>query len=272
MPEIAEVETVRNTLKKSILNKKINKVKVLYSKMIENDIDDFINKIENNKFIDIKRKGKYLIFELDKYYLLSHLRMEGKYFIKSSSDEINKHEHVIFSFSDGTDLRYHDTRKFGRMHLINKEKLNTCDEMLKQGIEPIDPSLNASYLLDKFNNKRLPIKTVLLDQSIISGLGNIYADEVLFASKINPLKQAKDITLKEANNIVASSNEIIKEAIIHKGTTIRSYTSSLGVTGNHQDYLKVHKKENEPCSICGSIILRIKVNGRSTYYCPKCQK
>jgi len=272
MPEIAEVETVRRVLKNKILNKKIVDVKIMYPKMIETNIDDFKKNIINNSFTDILRKGKWLIFELNDYYLLSHLRMEGKYFIKDINKEIIKHEHVIFYFDDNTTLRYHDVRKFGKMFLVKKNEINNVKELAKQGLEPNDIRLTSSYLLDKFKNKSLPIKSTLLDQSIISGLGNIYADEVLFDAKINPLKQAKKITKEEANNIINSAKEIIDNAIKCGGTTIRSYTSSLGVKGNYQDFLKVHKRENELCEICKSKIIRIKINGRSTYYCPKCQK
>ena len=272
MPEIAEVETVRNTLKKKILNKKIIDVKILYEKMIESELDDFKKNIINNEFIDIKRRGKWLIFELNNYYLLSHLRMEGKYYIKDISDNIEKHEHVVFVFNDNTSLRYHDTRKFGRMKLIKKEDIINCEELNKQGLEPSDINLTGKYLIDKFKNKKLPIKTTLLDQSIISGLGNIYADEVLYKSNIYPLKEARNITLDEANNICKSSNIIIKKAMECGGTTIRSYTSSLGVKGNYQNYLQVHKREGLKCNKCNSIIKRIKVNGRSTYFCPNCQK
>ena len=269
MPEIAEVETVRNVLKKKILNKKIIDVNILYNKIIIGNINEFKNILINNKIIDIKRKAKWLIFELDNYYLLSHLRMEGKYFIKNNTDPIEKHEHIIITFDDNTDLRYHDTRKFGRLKIIKKEKLN--NELKELGPEVLD-DINPNYLLDKLKNKKLPIKTILLDQSIISGLGNIYADEVLFASNINPLKKGSNINIDEANKIITTSKEIIKEAIKHGGTTIKSYTSSLGVTGSYQDYLKVHKRENKLCKVCNSKIIRIKVNGRSTYYCPICQK
>ena len=272
MPEIAEVETVRRVLKKQILNKKIKEVKVLYQGIIENDVNDFINKLKGETFKDIERKGKWLIFLTDNYALLSHLRMEGKYFIKNSTEEIVKHEHVIFTFADNTDLRYHDTRKFGRMHLIAKKDAYNSEEISKLGPEVGDKSLTPSYLKEKLKDKKLPIKSLLLDQTIISGLGNIYVNEVLFASKINPLKEGNKITLKECENIVNTSKEIITKAIANGGTTIKSYTSSLGVTGSYQDYLKVHKKENEPCEVCHTPIKNIKVGGRSTYYCPHCQK
>ena len=272
MPEIAEVETVRQTLIKRILRKKIKNVNVLYDRMIESDLNEFKTKLIGLEFKDILRKGKWLLLDIGDYYLCSHLRMEGKYFIKDHSEEINKHEHVIFTFEDNTDLRYHDTRKFGRMNLVLKDKLDTVEGVRKQGIEPIDPNLNSKYLYDNFHKRKLPMKTLLLDQTIISGLGNIYADEVLFSSHINPLKLGNEITNKDCENIVTSSKRIIEEAIKCGGTTIRSYTSSLGVTGRFQQNLMVHKRENELCKECNTPIKRIVVGGRSTYYCPKCQK
>ena len=224
------------------------------------------------EFKEILRKGKWLLFDIGDYYLCSHLRMEGKYFIKNHDEEINKHEHVIFTFEDGIDLRYHDTRKFGRMNLVLKDKLDTVEGVRKQGIEPIDSNLTKEYLFYKFNKKSLPMKSLLLDQTIISGLGNIYADEVLFKAGINPLRLGKSITLEECDKIRKASNDIISEAIKCGGTTIRSYTSSLGVTGRFQQNLMVHKREGLECKKCHSLIKKIVVGGRSTYYCEKCQK
>ena len=272
MPEIAEVETVRNTLKKQILHKKIKDVEIIYGKIIESPIEDFKKNLVGNEFIDIKRRGKWLIFELHDYYLLSHLRMEGKFFLKNHNDPIEKHEHIIITFTDNSDLRYHDTRKFGRMNLVKKEDLDKVEAIKKQGEEPFSKGLTKEYLKDKFKKSNLPIKTLLLDQTIISGLGNIYANEVLFEAKIYPLKLGKDISLEECQKIVEATNKIIKEAIAMGGTTIKSYTSSLGVTGRFQQKLAVHKKENEPCKICHQPISKIKIGGRSTYYCANCQK
>lgn len=273
MPEIAEVETVRNTLKTKILNKKIIDVNILYEKMMENDINEFKKNLIGYKFIDIQRRGKWLIFILDNDYdLLSHLRMEGKYFIKKSNEKIVKHEHVIITFDDKTDLRYHDTRKFGRMLLVKAKDLEKTTCINKQGYEPNSEMLTVEYLRSKLKNKNVTIKTLLLDQTIISGLGNIYANEVLFGAKINPFKKGKDITKKDAGNIILASNEIIKKAIKMGGTTIKSYTSSLGVTGMFQQELKVHKREGNECYVCKSVIKKEKLNGRSAYYCPKCQK
>jgi formamidopyrimidine-DNA glycosylase len=158
------------------------------------------------------------------------------------------------------------------MNLVKKDMLDTVSGVAKQGIEPIDDELSQNYLYDNFNKRRLPMKTLLLDQTIISGLGNIYADEVLFEAKINPLKKGNEISIEECERIKNASKKIIEEAIKCGGTTIKSYTSSLGVTGRFQQHLQVHKRENEKCNTCGTIINRIVVGGRSTYYCSKCQK
>ena len=272
MPEIAEVETVRNTLKSMILNKKIVDVNIIYPKIIESNISDFKDILIGRKFIDIDRIGKWLMFDLNDYYLLSHLRMEGKYFVKKSTDEIIKHEHIIISFDDGTDLRYHDTRKFGRMNLVKKSDIDKVEAIKKQGIEANSNKLTKEYLYDKIHKKNIPIKSLLLDQTIISGLGNIYANEVMFDARINPNKLGKDISLKECDLIVKASKKIIDAAIKDGGTTIKSYTSSLGVTGRFQQHLMVHKREGEECKVCGTLIENIKIGGRSTYFCPKCQK
>ena len=268
MPELPEVETVKNVLKKSILGKTIKKVDIRYNNIIETDLNEFKKNIINQKFIDIKRLGKYLIFELDNYYLVSHLRMEGKYFIKDKTDKIEKHEHVIFYLDDIT-LRYHDTRKFGRMYLVDKDKLYTDTPLSHIGKEPNE--LTVDYLLDKLNRNK-PIKTLLLDQDIIAGIGNIYADEICFFCKIHPKTLGNKLNKKDIDNIIKYNNEILNKAIENGGTTIRSYTSSLGVIGHNQDYLMVHNRAKEKCKICNSIIVKTTVGGRGTYYCPKCQK
>ena len=266
MPELPEVETVKNELKKKLLKKRINNIKVFYDGIIATDINSFKKNIVGEKIVDITRRGKFLIFELSNYYLVSHLRMEGKYFIKNSSDEISKHDHIIFVFDD-FELRYNDTRKFGKMYLVTKDKLLTDTPLNKLGLEPWDDSLNTSYLKDKFSCN-IAIKTLLLDQSIISGIGNIYADEILFLSKINPCKKGKDLKNIELKKIIENTKIVLEQGIKNKGTTIHSF-SSLGETGHNQDSLLVHTKVGLPCKVCGTIIKKTKVNGRGTYYCPK---
>lgn len=269
MPELPEVETVKETLKRQVLNKTIKDVIINYDKIIENvKPEEFKKLVQNQTIIDIKRKGKWLLFELNDYYLLSHLRMEGKYYIKNEKDEVTRHQHVIFTFEDGKQLRYNDTRKFGRMYLLDKKDAFDNKPLNELGYEPFD--LNVDYLKDKFKNKKLPIKTVLLDQTIIAGIGNIYDDEILFLSKINPYKKANELTDKDLENIITYSKITLEKAIKLGGTTIKSYTSSEGVHGRFQNELLVHTKSN--CPLCGSILAKEKIGGRTTYYCKNCQK
>lgn len=271
MPELPEVETVKNGLKQKILNKKITACKVLYSGIIAYpDKETFIKEIVGQIINDIKRRGKFLIFELDDYYLVSHLRMEGKYFIKEPKEELNKHDHVIFELDNQEELRYNDTRKFGKMHLVKKDELSLTP-ISKLGLEPWDQNLTINYLKDKLN-KNKPIKTLLLDQSIITGIGNIYANEILFLSKINPETLGSKLTNKKIQDIIDNTKKVLENAIELGGTTIHSYASVDGITGRFQQELLVHGKKSEPCPICKNEILKIVVNGRGTYYCPKCQK
>ena len=269
MPELPEVETVKEKLKKELLHKKINKIKILYNGIIACDLDFFEKNVVNQEIIDITRRGKFLIFELSNYFLVSHLRMEGKYFIKDINEPILKHEHVIFYFDDFT-LRYHDTRKFGKMYLVTKDKLYVDTPLSHIGLEPWDKELNVKYLKEKYHTNN-HIKTLLLNQDVIAGIGNIYADEILFLSKINPNKLGKDLTDKELESIIKNTRIVLEQGIKNKGTTIHSFTS-LGVVGDNQNHLLVHTKVGCPCTNCGNIILKTRVNGRGTYYCPKCQK
>lgn len=273
MPELPEVETVKETLKKRLVGKTIKDVSIYHDNIIEYPkVLEFKRRIINQRINNMNRYGKWLIFELDDYYLLSHLRMEGKYFFKNKFEERNKHEHVIFTLDDDIELRYMDVRKFGKMHLIAKDEIDVRGPLIEMGLEPWDNNLTIDYLKDKYSKKRLPIKTVLLDQSIIVGIGNIYANEILFLSKINPLVSAKELSDKNLSDIISNTKIVLERAIKKGGTTIRSYTSVDGVHGLFQQELYVHGNLNKACKTCGSNIIKIKVGGRGTYYCPNCQK
>ena len=273
MPELPEVETVKNSLRERLVGKRINGVDIYYNNIIEYpEVSLFKKWICGQCIKDMDRYGKWLIFVLDDYYLLSHLRMEGKYFFKGHEDKLSKHEHVVFYLDDDSELRYHDVRKFGKMHLIKKEDINKIGPFMDMGLEPWDKKLNIKYLRDIYSKKRLPIKRVLLDQSIIVGIGNIYADEILFLSSINPLRKANSLNDREINSIIENTKLVLGEAIKKGGTTIRSYTSVDGVHGLFQQELYVHGRNKEKCKKCGTIIEKIRVVGRGTYYCPKCQR
>lgn len=271
MPELPEVETVKETLKPKIINKKILNVDIYYPNIIYNgETEEFKNKIINQKINDIKRRGKWLLFELDNYYLLSHLRMEGKYNLKTKSQNIEKHEHVIFTFENEEQLRYKDTRKFGKMHLVEKEMIYNVEPLSLIGLEPWD--LTLEYLSKKILIKNKPIKTLLLDQSIIAGIGNIYADEILFLCNLHPETKGLCLTESDIINIIENTKKTLEKAILEGGTTIRTYESSEGVHGRFQQDLLVHNKKDNNCIICNDIIKKIIVGQRGTYYCPTCQK
>ena len=273
MPELPEVETVRRSLLLKLKDKRVNGIRVYYDNIIEYpSVSEFCSNIINQRINDIERYGKWLIFVLDDYYLLSHLRMEGKYFFKKFGDEINKHEHVVFELSDNIELRYMDVRKFGKMHLIDKNNIKIMGPLIKMGLEPWNEGLCVDYLKTKFEKKKLPIKSVLLDQAIIVGIGNIYANEILYLSGINPLKSANMLDDGELSNIIENTKIVLEKAIAAGGTTVRSYSSVDGVHGLFQHELYVHSKEGEKCIKWGEFILKIKVGGRGTYYCPFCQK
>lgn len=269
MPELPEVEVVRKVLKESLSNLKINDIEIRYQNIIENDILDFKSNIIGKEIKDIKRYGKYLIFELDKGYILSHLRMEGKYFYTMDKSIDNKHVHVIYHLSNRYFLMYQDTRKFGRMKYLEDNIYNQLP-LSKMGPDLILSDINLDEIYKKIKRKTIPIKSILLDQEILSGLGNIYVDEVLYKAKISPLKKGFQITKKDIENIIDSSKEILSHAIKEKGTTIKSYTSSLNVFGNYQNFLQVHTKSI--CPNCKMILNRVKIGGRMTYYCKNCQR
>jgi formamidopyrimidine-DNA glycosylase len=272
MPELPEVETVRQTLRSLVLGEKISGVTVLYENIIkDNDLDLFKNTLIGKRINEISRKGKYLIFELDDdYSLISHLRMEGKYYYKLESDEVVKHEHIIFHFESGMTLRYHDVRKFGTMEIRKKDELFLSTPLNKLGMDA--NLVSGSYLKERMQNKHMDLKSFLLNQEFIAGIGNIYADEICFLSKLHPKQDVYYLNEEDFEAISKNSKEVLEKAILAGGTTIRSYTSSLGVTGLFQLDLMVHTKVGSPCPNCGNEIIKTRVSGRGTYLCPNCQK
>ncbi len=268
MPELPEVETVLRTLEGRIRDLEILDVRVRYAKTIETDPETFRNALLHQHFRSFQRRGKYLIFGMDDVLFVSHLRMEGKYYIQQPDEPLQKHAHVIFDLSDGNQLRYHDTRKFGRMEILPKDTDLTHFHDL--GPEPFDDAFNADYIRSYVRGRNMPVKSLLLDQRFVDGIGNIYADEILFACGIRPGRSCARLTRNDAENIVRETRRILKEAIAAGGTTIRSYTSSLGVSGLFFLSCAVHEKKT--CGVCGTAIRMKRIGGRSSYYCPVCQK
>lgn len=272
MPELPEVETVRQGLRGLILNKTIANVEVRWGKIINGDSAQFANDLVGSTFQEIDRRGKYLLFRLsDELTIVSHLRMEGKYRVTPQVQEVTKHTHVIFNFTDGTALRYLDTRKFGRMTLIKTGTEDQVGGLKTLGPEPTATDFTVADFTRRLHKHKKAIKPTLLDQNVVAGLGNIYADEVLWLSQIHPLQPANTLT---GTQIQALHDNIIAElakAIKAKGTTIRSYTDAYGATGGFQLSLHAYGREGEPCERCGVTIEKIKVAQRGTHFCPHCQ-
>ena len=268
MPELPEVQTVLNTLERQIKGRRIMDIQILYPPIVICCEKEFRKRLIGSSFCGFKRRGKYLLLEMEDVTLVSHLRMEGKYFILEHGSPVDKHDHVIFYLDDGRELRYNDVRKFGRMELIEKQEDYRCFKGL--GPEPFSDEFNAKYCYDHLKEKKQPIKQVLLDQSLVAGIGNIYAEEVLSLTHVDPRTPACRLSTKQLQELVEKTRYILNRAIEAGGTTIRSYTSSLGVTGMFQLDLNVHGLKI--CPVCSSEIRKIRVGGRGTYYCPRCQK
>lgn len=274
MPEAPEVQTVISTLEAKIKHAKIKSVKVYYPKLIQNmELDEFEKNLVGQSFCDFFRIGKYLCFVLDDHDLIVHLRMEGKFYILGELPCEMKHIHCVMVLEDGRYLCYHDTRKFGRMALYPKtDDVASLSCFKNVGYDCLDKRVDGKYFYDHIHSLNRNIKSALLDQSIMAGIGNIYADEILFSCGLDPRNRCSKISKKDCENIVYHTKRILKGAMKAGGTTIRSYTSSLGVTGLFQLKLKVHSKKDEPCPDCGTKIKKITVSQRGTYLCPKCQK
>ena len=268
MPELPEVETVLRTLEAKIRGKGIETVEIRYPKIIEGSPAVFTKALEGRHFLEFRRRGKYLLFTMEDVLLSSHLRMEGKYYILGDGVPYDRHTHVIFHLDDGTGLRYHDTRKFGRMEILAKDTdLRTFHGL---GPEPFSEEFSAAYIYACAHERRIPVKSLLLDQSFVAGIGNIYADEICFACGIRPGRSCARLSHAQCEAIAVHTRRILAAAIEAGGTTIRSYTSSLGVTGLFQLDCMVHTKS--ACSKCGQKIKIKRIGGRSSYYCPQCQK
>ena len=269
MPELPEVETVVRTLQNLISGKTIAGIDILYPNIISGDPDDF-QRLVGQSFIGFKRRGKYLLFEMDDCLLVSHLRMEGKYFYYPRKTVPNKHTHVIFAFTDGSELHYNDVRKFGRMELVEKDI--DLSDFHGLGVEPFSAEFNFDHCKGFLKDNHKTIKEILLEQKLVAGAGNIYADEICYYARLHPSTLSKYLNDKNISDIIEGTRIILSKAIKAGGTTIRSYTSSLGVTGRFQLECKVHQREGLNCYSCNEKIKKIKVATRGTYYCPNCQK
>lgn len=273
MPELPEVETVRRTLEQLVIGKEIKEVFVFWPKIIKKpeQVEQFQDALVGQTIRSIGRRGKFLIFTLDDYSIVSHLRMEGKYMLFKKEEPYDKHTHVIFSFTDGSELRYRDVRKFGTMHLFAKGQELTSVPLVNLGPEPLSADFTTEYLAQQLSKTSRKIKPVLLDQNIIVGIGNIYVDESLFRSGIHPERIASSLTRDEIEKLHHEIVATLTEAVEKGGSTIRSYINSQGKIGMFQLELYVYGRKGELCKKCGTPLQKLVVGGRGTHICPSCQ-
>ena len=270
MPELPEVQTTINELKPFVTGKRIEKVEVLADKSIaEPSVDRFRKGLLGRKIAALNRRGKHLIFELDNgLFLIVHLRMTGSLIIKPASAELEKFIRVIIYLNGGTAIHFRDVRRFGRMWLV--EDRNSV--IGKLGPEPLAPEFTPEVLAQILDKRKADIKSLLLDQTLIAGIGNMYADEALYYARIHPLRAANSLNRKEIQQLHTAIQKVLNQGIRHKGASTETYIRPDGSKGEaHLEFRVAHQKGKE-CPVCGGPVKRIVVHQRGTFFCPKCQK
>lgn len=267
MPELPEVETVVRILSTQIVGETIQDITVKWDKTVDNKAS-FNENVVGQAIQSITRRGKYICMNLERGVILIHLRMEGKFYIQNKNEHPLRHTHVIFHLNS-FNLEFNDTRKFGRIMYTEDAQsyLNS-----KLGLEPFDPDLSVAYLKNKAKNRKVALKTFLLDQAVIAGIGNIYSDEICFKMLRNPHTSVAKLTKIDWQNCIQSTRDILQSAIEAGGSSVRSYTSSLGVTGLFQLNIQVYGRAHQACHVCQTLLVRSIIGQRSSVYCPHCQK
>ncbi len=275
MPELPEVETVSRGLRKRALGRRIAAVEVLHTGIIIGDPEEFMRLAEGRTVASVQRKGKVLAVELagakqqGTGYLILRLGMTGQVTIQSVGDPLEPHTHVRMVFEGGNEeLRFRDVRRFGRLRCCTREELDA----LFKSLGPDAQQATEAEFLRARRGRRGAIKSWLLNQQGVSGLGNIYADEALFEACIHPLAQPERISSDSARRLYRAVQKVLKRAVNLQGTTFRDYIDIEGRPGNYLRRLRVYQKTGEPCPRCGTPIRRIVIAGRSSHFCPNCQR
>ena len=274
MPELPEVETVCKALSKVIKNSRIKKIE-FYRKDLRWQVKDNLEvSLKNNIFIDPYRRGKYILIptNTDKIFLI-HLGMSGQIRIKKK-DIVQKHDHMSMIVENNNKhfvITYNDSRRFGYIDLFKKKELREHFLLSKIGVEPLGRELTIEYLQNNFKKRVINIKNALMDQKIIAGIGNIYASEILYKAKINPLRKVNSLSQNDLNSIITFTKIILKRSIDVGGTTIRDHMQPDGSLGYFKQKLQVYGKVNEKCKTCNSYIVKEVISNRSTFICKHCQ-
>lgn len=273
MPELPEVETVRRSLLASINNLCIVDCEVHLPKLLQNlSAAEFCAIMRGRTFTDIERRGKYLLFRLTGgYTLVIHLRMTGQ--LRYSSPDVPRlpHTHIVLHLSDGKELRYTDIRQFGLWFLAINADIDKVSRISSLGVEPLSEAFTAQDFIALMLGKKGKVKAVILDQKLIAGVGNIYADEALFGAGLHPERPVSSLTKDELLCLYSSMREVLTRGVAMRGTTFSDYVDGLGQGGSFQHELKVYGRTNEPCRVCGTAVERLVVAGRGTHVCRGCQ-
>lgn len=286
MPELPEVEIVKQSLSK-LINKKIVNIKICNTKLRYKISSKLSKVLINQKILKILRRSKYLIFFFKKNLLLAHLGMTGKFILIQNKDflklerglycnfnQSSKHDHIYFHLNDGFTLVYNDIRKFGFLKIYKKIKLNNISFLKNLGPEPLSNSFNINYFQKYTKNKKKNIKNLLMDQKFVSGLGNIYVNESLFLSKIHPLKCCNKLKEKKIDDLIYNIKKVLNLSISRGGSSIKNFKNVENTEGYFQQLFNVYGHENDKCArySCNGMVKRLLIANRSCFYCNKCQK
>lgn len=274
MPELPEIETMLNAIKPEVINKDINKTEVFNEKVIAHpDIASFLDLLQNRKIKNLYRKGKFILIELDKDLTLAfHMRMTGKLFMVPKESPLEKHTHFILSINNSPyELRFVDTRRFGRIWLCHNDELDKITGIDSLGVDPLTEDFNFNYFKEKIGRKKQVIKNFLLDQHNIAGIGNIYADEILFESGIHPERKVNTLSDEEIEKLINNTKKILNKSIEINKATAKEYFEEEN-NYRYNEFFKVYNKSDTKCPNCGNNIVRKKIGQRSSHFCPHCQK
>lgn len=272
MPELPEVETIRRDLEKELMGEKITAIDYKVPNMLKPDPDTVLKNSVGKEVLSFSRVAKLLLINLKEGgHLAIHLKLSGQLFVKKETDPIGKYTYVTFHFDNGKVIWFNEFRKFGYVLYIRDE--GSLDTLLKSyGPEPLTPQFSVEVFQKMLKKTTRPIKVVIMDQKKLAGVGNIYADEALWYSKIHPETKANKLTSKEVTDLFKNINFVISQGIEDRGTSVDTYLDGLGNKGGHDKNLQVFRKNGQPCPSCGTIIKKSRVGGRGTHYCPNCQK
>jgi len=273
MPELPEVETVKLGIAEHITCSTIEKIELRVKKLRKDIPIDLILKQRGSKIIEVARRAKYLMLHLDSgFSLIIHLGMSGSLVLaQSPSYEDKKHDHAVISLNNNLKLVFNDPRRFGLVDICLSDQIEWLSYITRLGVEPFSEDFNISYLKMKLAQRAISIKLALMENKILVGVGNIYASEILYASKINPLRSANNIADREVESLVFHIKDILNKAIIAGGSTLRDYKKADGTFGGFQSSFMVYNRKGEPCYQCGGLISKVTQSGRSTFFCPSCQ-